>query len=204
VQQISELAPRQQTNFIRIPNSQERIAHRTHILPVTIQSIYKTMSLTNCFTLRAILLALASLAAITSAYSLENDDQHPLHADRNSNFSVGFSLQSFYTTATVIFEGVDGTLETHTRTYSPGYLYDQVMTKFVAEIFATPCVYITFSSTIYSELIKYFSGRRTITMESTGPTCPGRVHAWPSSLWGSRLHMRLAFSLKPFNIYDPS
>lgn len=105
------------------------MAHRTQLLSVTNQSIYETMSLTNNFTSRAILLALASLVAIASAYSLENDDQHPLHAHTNSNFSVGFSLQSFYGAATVIFEGVDGTLETHTRIYEPGYLYHQVMTK---------------------------------------------------------------------------
>ncbi len=74
----------------------------------------------------------------------------------------------------------------------------------VAEIFATPRVYTTFPSTIYRELIQYLSGRRTITMESTGPTCPGKVPAWPSSLLGSRLHMRLAFSLESFSIYDPS
>jgi hypothetical protein len=78
------------------------------------------MSLTNYFTSRAILLALASLVAIASAYSLENDGQHPLHAHTNSNFSIGFSLQSFCGAAAVIFEGVDGTLETHTRIYEPG------------------------------------------------------------------------------------
>jgi hypothetical protein len=44
-------------------------------------------------------------------------------------FSFGFSLQSCYAAAALIFEGVDRTLETHTRTYEPGYLYDQIMTK---------------------------------------------------------------------------
>ncbi|KAF8848382.1 hypothetical protein BDZ45DRAFT_732963 [Acephala macrosclerotiorum] len=87
------------------------------------------MSLLNYFTSRTILLALASLVAIVSAFSLENDDQQPLHAHMKSNFSVGFSLQSFYGAAAVIFEGVDGTLETYTRIYEPGYLYQQVMTK---------------------------------------------------------------------------
>lgn len=83
----------------------------------------------NYFTSRAILLTLASLVAIAPAYSLENDDQHPLHAHTNSNFSAGFSLQSFYGAATIIFEGVNGTLETHSRIYEPGYLYNQVMAK---------------------------------------------------------------------------
>ena len=87
------------------------------------------MYLTNYFTSRAILLALASFVAIASAYSLENGDQHPLLSHTKSNFSVGFSLQSFYGAATVIFEDGDGKLETHTRIYEPGYLYHQVMTK---------------------------------------------------------------------------
>lgn len=95
------------------------------------------MSLTTCFRSRVILLGflVASLFAIASAYeySLENDAQHPLLAHANSNFSVGFSLQSCYGAATVIFEGNDGRLETHTRIYEAGYLYRQVMTKLSLE-----------------------------------------------------------------------
>lgn len=104
------------------------MARRTKVLSVTNQTLHRTMSLTNYFTSRAVLFALTSLVAI-AAYSFENDVQRPLHAHTTSNFSVGFSLQSFYGAAAVIFEGVDGTLETHTRIYEPGYLYHQVMTK---------------------------------------------------------------------------
>ena len=105
------------------------MAHRNQLLSVTNQSFYEAMSLLNYFTSRAILLALTSLVTIASGYSLETDDQHALHTYTNSNFSVGFSLQSFYGAAAVIFERIDGTLETHTRIYEPGYHYHQVMTK---------------------------------------------------------------------------
>ncbi|CZR66018.1 uncharacterized protein PAC_15918 [Phialocephala subalpina] len=78
------------------------------------------------FKSRIILLALASLVAITSAFS---SDQQPLHSHAGSNFSVGFSLQSSYGAAAVIFEDADGRLETYTRVHKPGYLYQQVMAK---------------------------------------------------------------------------
>jgi len=71
----------------------------------------------NYFTGRAILLALSSLVAITAAYRVENNGQYPLYAYTNSNFSVRFSLQSFYGAVAVIFKGIDGILETYTRIY---------------------------------------------------------------------------------------
>ncbi|RDL37428.1 Uncharacterized protein BP5553_04861 [Venustampulla echinocandica] len=87
------------------------------------------MSPRNSFKLRIILLALASLITITSALSSESRDQQPLRSHEESKFSVGFSLQSSYGAAAVIFEGADGRLRTHTRVYEPGYMYQQVMAK---------------------------------------------------------------------------
>lgn len=50
-----------------------------------------------------------------------------------ANSSVGFSLQSSYGAAAVIFEAANGQLETHTRVYNGGYLYRQVMAKLSLE-----------------------------------------------------------------------
>jgi hypothetical protein len=85
-----------------------------------------------------ILLLLACLAAISSAsFSLWSHDQQPLFSNPKStetrNFSVGFSLQSSYGAAAVIFEGADGELETHTRVYYGCGEYRRVIAKLSLE-----------------------------------------------------------------------
>lgn len=94
-----------------------------------INQSYNAMYSQIHFRSRTVFLALASLVAIASAFLLESHDQQPLHSQAGSNFSVGFSLQSSYGAAAVIFEGADGRLETYTRVHEPGYLYQQVMEK---------------------------------------------------------------------------
>jgi hypothetical protein len=78
------------------------------------------------------LFLLAYFVAISSAsFSLWNPYQQLLHSDsdfvKSRNFSVGFSLQSSYGAAAVIFENADGKLETYTRVHEGGELYRQVM-----------------------------------------------------------------------------
>jgi hypothetical protein len=74
----------------------------------------------------------ATLAALFS-FPLGIQNQQPLlsHAEsiESRNFSVGFSLQSSYGAAAVIFEGADGDLETYTRVYKGCSEYQRVMAK---------------------------------------------------------------------------
>ncbi|TVY92397.1 hypothetical protein LAWI1_G001852 [Lachnellula willkommii] len=84
------------------------------------------------------LLLLAYLVIISSAsFSSWNHDQQLLHfhtdSSRSLNFSVGFSLQSSYGTAAVIFQDGDGELETYTRVRDGGVLYRQVMARLSLE-----------------------------------------------------------------------
>lgn len=81
-------------------------------------------------------LVLVYFAAISSAsflFSPGTQGQQPLNphteVTESRNFSVGFSLQSSYGAAAVIFENANGELETHTRVYEGGKLYQQVMAK---------------------------------------------------------------------------
>lgn len=96
-----------------------------------------------------ILLASALLVAIASAFSPGNRVQQPLQLHAESNFSVGFSLQSSYTAVAIIFEHADGKLETYTRVYEPGYLYQQVMAKLSLQASRHIAYVITFNFTLY-------------------------------------------------------
>ncbi|EPE30831.1 hypothetical protein GLAREA_03798 [Glarea lozoyensis ATCC 20868] len=87
------------------------------------------MSPRNYFKSIITVVGLASLTKIASAFTTKNPQQQPLRSYMESYFSVGFSLQSSYGAAAIIFESADGSLETHTRVYEPGILYQQVMER---------------------------------------------------------------------------
>lgn len=88
------------------------------------------MLLQNYFVSSNIMLALFSIATNVATFELGTERQHPLQKPRTgTHFNIGFSLQTSYGAAAIIFEGLDGTLETYTRTYEAGYLYQQVMAK---------------------------------------------------------------------------
>lgn len=74
---------------------------------------------------------LVAVAISSASFSPWNQDQQLLHWHTDSvksrNFSVGFSLQSSYGAAAVIFENADGELETYTRVCEGGELYRQLM-----------------------------------------------------------------------------
>jgi hypothetical protein len=75
-----------------------------------------------------------SLASPYSSSEVRDDqNQHPLTSsplvEGWHNFSVGFSLQSSYGAAAVIFTWPDGRLETHTTVFYGGPEYNEVMAR---------------------------------------------------------------------------
>lgn len=118
-------------------HSQEQKIDVSRIQSVTEPSINQSMifssfkmPLFKCFAPSTILLILASMATNTASCSPGVDYQHPVQLPHSyKNFSAGFSLQSSFGAAAIIFENSYGTAETYTRTQEGGYLYRQVMAK---------------------------------------------------------------------------
>jgi len=64
-----------------------------------------------------------------SSQPFAQGSQHVIAAEFR-NFSVGFSLQSSFGAAAIIFTGLDGALETHTAVHQGSIAYREVMARF--------------------------------------------------------------------------
>lgn len=102
------------------------------------RSTFVTMSthpdLTNVGRMIPLLSWILAIYVCLSSASLNiPPQQHPLlsntAATLASNFSVGFSLQSSYGAAAIIFTYPDGQLETHTTVYYGNAQYREVMAR---------------------------------------------------------------------------